>query len=87
MLSIIAGLPGDARGSAFVWPDALDEAGHLTQAIDVQQANGGWCFRVGWAVVVGPACGDGDVTAIGQPDDEVWVSAAPNPDNLNALTS
>jgi hypothetical protein len=67
-------------------PDALDEAGDLVQAIDVQQANEGWWFRSGWTVVISPACGEGDVTAIGQPDDEVRVSTASNPDDLDALT-
>jgi hypothetical protein len=61
--------------------------GHLAQASDVQQADGKRCFRVGRAMVVGPAGRDSDVPAIGQPDDEVGVSAASNPDNLNALTS
>jgi hypothetical protein len=66
--------------------EALDNGEHLAEALDREERNRADGRRVGWTEgVSGPTHGNGGVTAIGQPHDEVRVAAAPDPDDLDLL--
>jgi hypothetical protein len=68
--------------------DALDEEEDAAQAPEVEQVLGG---RRGQAFergeVVGTAQGDGGMSAIGEPDDEVGITPAAQANDLDALAS
>jgi hypothetical protein len=91
--SIIAGVGGNARrvgvvrfrGAALL-ADAVDEASHLTQAIEIQQ---GWGTHRGIEIrhggVVRPAHSKGRVEAVRESDDEVRIDTPTDLDDLHLL--
>jgi hypothetical protein len=68
--------------------DAFEELEDATQAPEVEQVLGG---RRGQAFerrsVVGTAQGDGGMSSIGEPDDEVGITAAAQAHDLDALAA
>jgi hypothetical protein len=68
--------------------DAFEELEGATQAREVEQVLGG---RRGQAFerrsVVGTAQGDGGMSSVGEPDDEVGITAAAEAQDLDALAA
>jgi hypothetical protein len=68
--------------------DAIEELNDRPQALEVEQVLGGGRSRVlGRGERVGAAQGDGGVTSVREPDDEVGVDPPAQADNLDALTA
>jgi len=63
-----------------------DEGGQLAEAIGRQQRRGcGRAFSRRTVRLGGPALGDRGMAPIGQPDDQVWISASSDADDLDPL--
>ena len=73
------------------WPslgDAIEESKDRPQAFEVEQVLGRGLGRtLGRREVIGAAQGDGDVTSVRKPDDEVRIERSAQADDFHALTA
>ena len=76
------------RGRAPSPGDLIEELDDLAQSREVEQVLRGWLGHVvGCGSVVGAAQGDGGVSPIGEPDDEIRISPAAQTNDLDTLTA
>ena len=65
-----------------------EESEDLTQTLEIKQVLGCRAGRVlGWGSGVGAAQGDGSVSSVGEPDDEIGIMSATQTNDLDALTA
>jgi hypothetical protein len=73
------------RGAS-AFTEVRDEGGQLAKAIGREQRCGrGRAFSYRPVRLDGPALGDGGMATIGQPDDQVWIGASTDVDDLDPL--